>query len=151
MKVSELMTKDPACVTPEQTVQEAAEKMRQADCGLLPVIEGANGGRLVGVVTDRDIAVRAIGKGRGPDARVKDVMSANPSCCKADDDIEMVRRVMIEQKVRRVPVVDAAGHGIGIVSQADLALAADQRREVTDRDVAKVLEGVSQPGSQRTH
>lgn len=147
MKVSELMTKNPTCVTPEQTVQEAAERMQQADCGLLPVVESANGGRLVGVVTDRDIAVRGVGQGRGPDARVKDVMSANPSCCKADDDIELVQRVMSEQKVRRVPVVDAHGHGVGIVSQADLALAADQRREITDQDVARMVESVSKPGS----
>jgi len=146
MKVKELMTKNPACVTPEQTVQDAARAMEQADCGLLPVVESSNGGRLIGVVTDRDIALRAVAAGKGPSARVADVMSANPRCCKPDDDVELVQRVMAEMKVRRVPVVDNDGHGVGIVSQADLALAADQRREISDQDVAHVVESVSKPG-----
>ena len=143
MKVSELMTKNPACVTPEQSVQDAASLMERCDCGCLPVVEGSNGKRVVGVVTDRDIAMRAIAHGHGPDTKVSDVMSADVACCHPDDDISLVQQVMAEQQVRRVPVVDASGCACGMISQADLARAAEDHRGVDEGDVARVVEKVS--------
>lgn len=151
MKVSELMTKNPASVTPEQTLREAAAAMEKADCGCLPVIENGNSGKLIGVVTDRDIATRGVAQGKGPEACVRDVMSSNPTCCSADDDVETVERIMAEEQVRRVPVVDESGHGIGMVSQADIALAAQRSRDISDRDVARVVECVSAPSHAVTH
>jgi CBS domain-containing protein len=145
MKVSEIMTKNPATVTPDQTVQEAAAAMERADCGCLPVIEKGNSRKLIGIVTDRDIAMRAVGKGRGVDTRVQDVMSKAPCCCAADDDLELAETIMADEQVRRVPVVDASGCTIGMLSQADLARAAARRRDVTDEDVAHVVECVSAP------
>lgn len=144
MRVNELMTKNPACVSPQQTIQDAAAEMERCDCGCLPVVEQGAGGRLVGVVTDRDIAMRAVGKGRDATTKVADVMTASPKCCCDDDDIGLVQRIMAEQQVRRVPVVDHAGHAVGMISQADIARAAESRA-LDEHDVAHLVEKVSQP------
>lgn len=145
MKVSELMTKNPASVTPEQSLREAAAAMEKADCGCLPVTDNGNGGKLIGVITDRDITTRGVAQGKGPDTSVREVMSSNPKCCSADDDVEVVERIMAEEQVRRVPVVDQSGQSIGMVSQADIALAAQRSRDISDRDVVRVVECVSAP------
>ena len=144
MRVSELMTRNPACVTPQQSVREAASEMERCDCGCLPVVEQGRNSKVVGVVTDRDIAMRAVGRGRGPDTLVKDVMSASPHCCRDDDEVDLVRRIMAEQQVRRVPVVDHAGNSVGMISQADLARAAE-KETVSEHDIARIMERVSQP------
>jgi CBS domain-containing protein len=141
MKVQDLMTKSPACATPDQTLRDAATIMKQHDCGSLPVLDAK--GRLIGVVTDRDMVVRAIATGRGSDTTVRDVMTKDPACCASDDDVELVQRIMSEKQVRRVPVVDKDGKTVGIVSQADLARAADGRGAVSERDLANVVESVS--------
>ena len=145
MKASELMTKDPAVVHPDDTVREAASRMERNDCGCLPVVENGNSGRLVGVVTDRDIATRAVGHGRGPDTQVSEIMSADPHCCRSEDDVATVQQIMAEEQVRRVPVVDQDGRPVGMIAQADLARAAEYRVEVSDSDLAHVVERVSAP------
>jgi len=147
MKVRELMTANPATVRPDQTLEDAAALMQSHDCGSLPVEQH---GKLVGVVTDRDIVMRALAAGQR-DASVCDVMSAAPCCCGPDDDIERVEKIMAEAKVRRVPVVNDAGHTVGIVAQADLARASNGPGLVSERAVAHVLEAVSQPGGRRAH
>ncbi len=144
MLAKELMTRNPACVTPEQTIRDAAAEMERCDCGCLPVVEKGNGSKVIGVITDRDIAMRAVGKGRGPDTPVQDVMSASPRCCCDTDDVELVKRIMTEERVRRVPVVDQTGRSVGMISQADLARAAEQA-SLSEHDVASTLEKVSQP------
>lgn len=145
MRVQELMTKNPACLTADQAVQEAAIMMRERDCGLLPVVQGKDG-PIVGVVTDRDIALRVIAEGLGADTPVRTAMSDDPSCCRADDDVSRLKDIMAERRVRRVPVIDDKGRCVGIVAQADLLRAAEARADVSQQEVARVLERVSEPG-----
>lgn len=142
VKARELMTSDPACCTPDQTIREAAGMMRDCDCGCIPVVEDNASRKLVGVVTDRDIAVRAIAVGKGSDTPVRDVMSVGPRCCGPEDDISSVERIMTEEQVRRVPVVDAQGCCVGMVSQADLAL---NDRAASEKEVGRVVEKISEP------
>lgn len=146
MKARDLMTAGPACCSPNDSIQRAAELMEQNDCGCIPVVEGRDNQNVIGVVTDRDVAIRAVGSGRGSDTRVSDVMTASPCCVDADSDVEQVERVMSDNQIRRVVVVDDAGCCVGIVAQADLARAADQGREVSDDEVGRVVERISEPG-----
>jgi len=141
MKASDLMTPDPACVTPNDSVQDAARMMGSYNVGSLPVVEGGDNKRIVGIVTDRDLALGVIGEGRF-DARVGDVMTPNPSTVRENDDAEAVSRLMAEEQIRRVPVVDERGAVVGMIAQADLALA---ESGVTDRTVGQVVERISQP------
>ncbi|HEX5759014.1 MAG TPA: CBS domain-containing protein [Thermoanaerobaculia bacterium] len=140
MKVREIMTENPACCTPEQTVREAARLMAQNDCGSIPVVEEGSRG-VVGVVTDRDLAIRVLAEGRGPDTPVSQAMTADPACCGPDDDVERVERLMAERQVRRVPVVEG-GRVVGMVAQADLAL---HPHAVSDEEVGQLVEEISQP------
>lgn len=146
MKARELMTSDPACCTPDQTIREAAGLMRDSDCGCIPVLKDREIRQLVGVVTDRDIAIRATAVGKGPDTLVRDVMSLGPKCCSPDDDVDTVERIMAEEQVRRVPVVDEHGCCVGIVSQADLAL---NDKAASEKEVGRVVERISEPAGSR--
>ena len=142
MKAREIMTKDPICCTPDQTIAEAAKLMREHDCGCLPVVEDTQTRKIVGTITDRDIACRCVAEGKGSDTLVREAMSSNPSCCRGDDEVAAVERVMAERKVRRVPIVDESGCCVGIIAQADIA-----RKAGDDHEVAKVVERVSEPTS----
>ena len=139
MKISEVMTRDVATVSSNQTVQEAASFMLQGDAGSIPVTEGD---RLIGMITDRDIAVRGVAKGRGPDTPVSELMSEGLICARLDDDIEEVARKMGEAQVRRLPVIDESEKLVGIVSLGDLS------RKSDGEEAHQALEGVSQPGGQ---
>jgi CBS domain-containing protein len=143
MQVRDLMTSNPACCGPDDTVQMAARGMRDADCGCLPVVDDPGSRHLVGVVTDRDIAIRALADGLGPDTRVRDVMTANPACCGADADVREVERIMADRQVRRVPVVDDRNCCVGMVAQADLAR---DERDFDDHEVRHTIERISEPG-----
>lgn len=143
MEAREIMTKDPACCTADDTVQHAAKLMADRDCGCLPVVDDLQNKRVIGTLTDRDIACRCTAEGKGPDTPVREVMSSDASCCRPDDDVRDVERVMAERQVRRVPVVDEQGCCIGIVAQADLARA--EGRGTTDREVGQLVERVSEP------
>ena len=140
MKVREIMTENPACCTPEQTVHEAARLMAQNDCGSIPVVEESTR-RLLGVVTDRDLAIRVLAEGRGPDTPVREAMTPDPVTCSPDDDVDKVERLMAERQVRRIPVVEN-GRVVGVVAQADLAL---HPNAVSDREVGHLVEEISQP------
>ena len=145
MKVRDIMTERLAYCSTNDTIEQAARLMEQHDCGCIPVVEGRDR-NLVGVVTDRDITVRATGRGRSPDIRVRDVMTASPHCCRADDDLQEVERIMSENQVRRVPVIaDGSSRCVGMVAQADLARAAERTNEVTDAEVGRVVERISEP------
>lgn len=146
MRASELMTPNPSCCTPDDTVQTAARGMKAADCGCLPVVDDVGSRHLVGVVTDRDIAIRALADGLGPDTRVRDVMTANPACCGPDADVREVERIMADRQVRRVPVVDDRDCCVGMIAQADLAR---HEREVDDHEVRQTLERISEPEARR--
>ena len=103
MKVSEVMTRDVRVANPNETVQQAARMMASLDAGVLPVGEND---RLVGMISDRDIAIRGIAEGKGPEAKVRDVMTADVKYCFDEQDIEEVTRNMGDIQVRRLPVLD---------------------------------------------
>jgi CBS domain-containing protein len=139
MKVSEVMTREVQTVQPDQRVQEAASFMLTADAGSIPVTEGE---RLIGMITDRDIAVRGIAKGYGPDTPVRDLMTDDLVIVRIDDDIEEAATKMSEAQVRRLPVIDEDERLCGIVSLGDLS------READTDCASEALEGVSQPGGE---
>ena len=118
MQVKECMTRDVRVVSPDDTIERAAQIMGQIDAGVLPVGEGD---RLIGMITDRDIAIRGVAEGCGSDARVRDIMSQEVRYCFDDEDAERVLGNMAEIQVRRMPVVDHDKRLIGIVSIGDLA------------------------------
>lgn len=120
MQVHEVMTPEVVSIPPELTLQDAASIMRNLDVGSLPVSDGE---RLIGVITDRDITVRAIAEGRDPRTTdVGGVMTAEVVCCHADDEVERAARLMQREQLRRLLVVDAGGRLVGIVSLGDLVL-----------------------------
>src|SRR3954451_1078403 len=137
MKVSEVMTRDVQTIRPDEPVQQAASFMLSADAGSIPVTEG---GRLIGMITDRDIAVRGVAKGYGPDTPVRDLMTNDLVCARIDEDVEEVATKMSEAQVRRLPIVDEQQRLCGIVSLGDLA------READPDTAEQALEGVAQPG-----
>ena len=139
MKVSEVMTRDVQTIGPDQTAKEAADFMLSADAGSIPVTEGD---RLIGMITDRDIAVRGVAKGNGPDTPVRELMSNDIICANEDDNVEAVASKMSEAQVRRLPVIDRDERLCGIVSLGDLS------RETNAGTAAQALEGVTQPGGQ---
>ncbi|HEY1951458.1 MAG TPA: CBS domain-containing protein [Gemmatimonadaceae bacterium] len=138
------MTKKPDCCTRDQTARDAAQVMRDRDCGCVPIVDDA--GRVVGIVTDRDLAIRGIAMGKEGDTVLGELMSASPACCNQDDDLRDVEQRMAEVQVRRIPIVDAGGRCLGIISQADIARAASMDDGiVTGEEVALVVEQISQP------
>jgi CBS domain-containing protein len=142
MQAKEIMSSDPQCCTPEDTLRDAARMMADNDCGCLPVVEDKAGKRVIGVLTDRDIAIRGVARGKTPDSKVNDVMSPAPACCSAEDDVEVVEKIMIDKQVRRVPVVDRDGRVVGMIAQADLAR---DNRAASDREVGQIVEKISEP------
>jgi CBS domain-containing protein len=141
------MTSDPSCCAPDDPVQRVAQLMADKDCGCIPVVADGTDGRVIGVITDRDIAVRGVAQGKGPDTRVRDVMTPDPFCCPLDADVKDVERVMAERQVRRVVVIDDAGCCVGMIAQADLARAAERTSDVSDVEVARVVERISEPAT----
>lgn len=146
MKIQDIMTKDPRCVTPDATVREAAQVMSREDVGIVPVIAGQSDRRLVGVVTDRDIAIRCVAEGKDGSCRVRDVMSTdNLATCSESDDVDAVMQAMRTEKVRRIPIVDERGSLIGIVSQADVV-----RKARDGQSAEKTVEQISEPGGRHS-
>jgi len=139
MKISEVMTTEVETINADQTAREAASFMLRADAGSIPVCQGD---RVIGMITDRDIAVRGVAEGRGPDTPVSELMSDGIICAREDEDIATVAQRMSQEQVRRLPVLDAEERLIGIVSLGDLA------RETRGETAHEALEGVSAPGGQ---
>lgn len=137
MKISQVMTRDVRTVRPDQTAKEAASFMLSEDAGSMPV---ADGDRLVGMITDRDIAVRGVAKGHGPDTPVRELMTDECICVREDDDVEQVASRMSSAQVRRLPVIDSNEKLCGIVSLGDLS------RETDDESAHQALDGVSAAG-----
>lgn len=141
MKVREVMSSDVRMCRPDDTIRDAATTMIEIDAGALPV---ADDDRLVGMITDRDIAVRAVAEGKGPDTTVDEVMSREVLYCYDDQDLEDVARNMGKIQVRRLPVVDRDKRLVGIVSLADLA------RNEEPTTVGRAVERVSEPGGRHS-
>ena len=139
MRISEVMTTEVERVSSDQTAREAASFMLRADAGSIPVCEGD---KVIGMITDRDIAVRGVAEGRGPDTPVSELMSDGIVCAHEDDEVQAVAQRMSEEQVRRMPVVDSEERLVGIVSLVDLA------RETAGESAHQALEGVSAPGGQ---
>ena len=137
MRVSEAMTREVRVANPTQTIRDVARIMAEIDAGAVPVGEND---RLVGMITDRDIAIRAVAEGKGPDTPVRDIMSKDIKYCYDDEDLEHVAENMGELQVRRLPVVNRDKRLVGILSISDLSLSTSP--DVTGLAVADV----SRPG-----
>ena len=142
MRAKEIMTKNPECCEPDDTAREAARVMRDCDCGCVPIID-PDSRRVVGIVTDRDLAIRALAEGKSADTRLRDLMTSVASCCGPDDDLRDVERRIADLQVRRIPIVDVGGRCVGIISQADIARAA-RDNAVTEQEIALVVEQISE-------
>jgi CBS domain-containing protein len=141
MKVKDIMTGEPRSLTPESTAREAAQLMKEMDAGVVPVVESSSSKKLVGVVTDRDLAIRVVADGRDSSVRIADVMSAGKlSTCAPTDEVDRVMETMSREQVRRIPIVDERGSLVGIVAQADIV------RTANDRKAEQTVEDISQPG-----
>lgn len=144
MKAQDIMAKNPRTVTPETSVREAAQLMKTEDVGMLPVVRSGSK-NIVGIVTDRDIAIRHVAAGHSsPDCPVSEAMSADVKTCKSTDSVDEVMKVMGKEQVRRIPIVDERGDLVGIVAQADIA------RDADDKKAERTIEKISQPGSRHS-
>lgn len=140
MEVSKLMTRDVRLATPEDSIEQAAKMMGEIDAGVLPVGEND---RLVGMITDRDIAIRAVAKGMGPETKVRDVMSKEVKYCFEDEDLDDVTDNMGDLQVRRLPVLNREKRLVGIISLGDVAVGHAS-------DASQALQGISEPGGQHS-
>jgi len=142
MKVCDAMSCDVIVASPTQSIRDAAKTMAKIDAGSLPVGEND---RLIGMITDRDIAIRAVAEGKSPTTKVSDIMSKELLYCYDDQDLEEVAQNMSQMKVRRLPVVNREKRLVGIISLGDLA-----RNEDTGTTGATVSQ-ISEPGGQHSH
>ena len=141
MKVKECMSHDVEVANPDESIRDAAAAMERIDAGILPV---GKDDRLVGMITDRDIAVRAVARGLGPDTKVREVMTEDVKYCFEDDDVDEVCDNMSEIQVRRLPVVNNDKRLVGIISLGDIAC-----REEPEH-AGHALQGIAQPGGKHT-
>jgi len=138
MQVKDAMTNDVELASPTQTIRQAALLMGECDCGVLPV---ADKDRLVGVITDRDIAIRAVAAGKGPRTLVREIMSAEVLYCFEDQDLDEVAANLSDVKVRRLPVMNRDKRLVGILSLGDMAC-----RSNGSDPAAEALKSISEPG-----
>ena len=139
MRVSEAMTREVRVATPGQSIRDVAKIMAEIDAGAMPVGEND---RLVGMITDRDIAIRAVAQGKGPDTPVRDVMTTEKVLyCYEDEELDHVAKNMGSEQVRRLPVVNRDKRLVGIVSLGDVA-------QTEARSASKAVKGVTKPGAQ---
>ena len=141
MKIRDVMTKDVHLARPADTIQDVASRMAKGDFGFVPV---ADGDQLIGTITDRDIVVRAVAGGLGPDTPVREVMSTEVKYCFDDEDIDAAARNMAQQQVRRLPVLDRDKRLVGIVSLADLVAAGQTEK------AGEALGGIVRPGGEHS-
>ena len=142
MRVRDVMSTDVQCCGPDTPLPEVARIMRENDCGALPVVDSANGGRIIGMVTDRDITVRLVAKDRNPlQLSAASCMSTPVIAIGPDESLGACCQIMEQRKIRRLPVVDQAGQCIGIISQADIALHAPEAR------TGDLLQEISKPAA----
>jgi CBS domain-containing protein len=142
MKARDIMSANPVCITPESGVRDAAKIMQRENVGVVPVVAELSSKKLLGVLTDRDIAIRIVAEGRGPDIRVSEVMSKNIRTHGPDDSVNDVMQTMGSEQVRRIPIVDEGGSLVGIVAQADIALDAPNESKVEN-----TIENISKPST----
>ena|SRR5947209_8548083 len=140
MNCREVMTENPVCCLPTDAVNAAARMMRREDVGAVPVVNDEKNMRLIGILTDRDLAIKVVAESRdSSNTTVRDVMTSTIIACRTDDDLSSAIRAMEEHQIRRVPVVDDDGRIVGIISQADVAT-----RVREPEKTAEVVKGISQ-------
>ena len=140
MICSEIMTKDPECCLPSDTVMQAAQLMKSEDVGPIPIVESKDERKLTGIVTDRDLAIKVVAEARDPKTtQIEEIMSEGLVTCRENDDIQSVLQLMQDNQVRRIPVVDKGDHLVGIIAQADVAT-----RLRSPKAVGKVVEQISE-------
>lgn len=144
-RASEIMTENPEVVTADATLAEVASRMKELDVGIIPVVDSMDNRRLKGVITDRDITIRAVAEGKDSKAKVSECMSSGVESVNKNDDIQRVIEVMQSQQVRRVPVTDREGRVVGIIAQADLAVDYAEGHPREELMVEHVLERISEP------
>ena len=135
LRCSEIMTRDVRTASPEMTLRDVGAMMREGDMGAVPVVDS---GKLVGIVTDRDIVVRAVAEGKDPSTPISEAMTSEIFSVRADDFVFEAIRLMGDKQIRRIPVVTEAGELAGIISMADIALEIEDQREI-----AEALEEIS--------
>jgi CBS domain-containing protein len=139
-KCNEVMTKNPVCCLPADLVSKAAELMKSKDIGPVPIIENEQTRKLVGIVTDRDLALKIVAEGRDPKStKAEAVMTREVVTCRAEDDLQKALDAMSGHKLRRIPVVDNNNGIVGIIAQADVATRVDQPEKT-----AAMVRGISQ-------
>ncbi|MBG9387217.1 CBS domain-containing protein [Caenimonas aquaedulcis] len=136
-KISDVMSRDVKVIAPDATIGDAAKAMRDGDFGMMPVSEND---KMVGAISDRDIAIRAIAEGRGPDTKVRDIMSDGIHWVYDDESVDRASKLMSEHQIRRLPVVDRDKRLVGIVALADLAV-----KESESRPASQALTEISEP------
>jgi CBS-domain-containing membrane protein len=155
MQVEHLMSKQVVSCTPEDSLARAAQLMWDHDCGCLPVCLADDTHRVTGVITDRDICMHALFEGRPlAEMRVADAMSRQLYTCKPSDSLADVERIMCEAKIRRLPVVNAEGSLVGMITLADLAREAEResaypRRAISGQEIGLTLASICQPAARR--
>ena len=140
MKCQDVMTDNPVCCLPDDTVGQAARLMRREHLGSIPVVSDDRSRTLIGIISDRDLATKVVAESRDPNhTQIFDVMTRTVAACRGTDDVTSAIKAMREHQIRRVPVVDAAGSCCGIIALADIALHAKRSAAV------EVLKEVSEP------
>jgi CBS domain-containing protein len=146
MKAREIMSKNPTCVTPDTPLVDAARLMKDENIGVVPVVESSNSRRLVGVLTDRDIAIRAVAEGRdGATTSVGHIMSTDIHTSAPDDSVNDIMALMGSEQIRRIPIVDERGDVVGIIAQADIVLEANDNKKAE-----KTVEKISEPSGKHS-
>ena len=146
MKAQDIMSRNPSCVTPQTPLVEAARLMKEENIGVIPVVDSANAKRLVGVLTDRDIAIRAVAEGRdGATTSVGHVMSTDIHTSAPDDSVNDIMALMGSEQIRRIPIVDERGDVVGIIAQADIVLEANDNKKAE-----KTVEKISEPSGKHS-
>jgi len=144
LRAADIMTENPEVVTPDTPIADVARKMKELNVGIIPVVSDTENRRLHGVVTDRDLAIRALAEGKGGDTQVSECMTTDVSTVNKNDSINSVLQTMRAEQVRRVPVTDREGRLVGIIAQADLAIDFARDRE-SESSVEETLERISEP------
>jgi CBS domain-containing protein len=138
MTLNDVMTKNPKTCAPTDFVHQAAQLMKSEDVGPIPIV--GDNGKLEGIITDRDIVLKVVAEGRDPKTtKLADVMSTDLITCASDGDIEATLDLMEDNQIRRIPVVDASGRLVGIISQADIATRLDDSEKTAElvEDISK--------------
>lgn len=144
-KCSDVMTREPVCCEPGQTIVQVAQLMKREDVGSIPVVDSMEDKRLIGIVTDRDVVVKVVAESLASDrATVRDAMTSNPASCRESDDVSKAVELMSDRQVRRMPIVDDSGRLTGIIAQADVATRVNR-----DTTTGELVEAISEPGFRR--